>query len=125
MLYSQLLVGGDYTLSVTMTSYSSNGRCSECNDESRYGCCDNWESTSCGSVGSSRRCDTYFQYCLLDPGTAFSLPITCNIRAQSPQANSNDAAIDFSQSTVLGLSNPLILSGDLPTYPVRIKDNNM
>ena len=116
------MVGGDYILNVTIMSYSSNGRCSQCNDESLYGCCDDWESTSCGSVGNSRRCDTYFQYCLLDSGTAFNLPITCNIRAQSTQATSNGAAIDFSQSTVLGLSNPLTLSGNLPTYPVRTKD---
>lgn len=53
-------------------------------------------------------------------GTAFGLPITCNILAQSTEKTTNGAPIDFSRGTVLGLSNPLTLSGPLPNYPVRI-----
>ena len=107
-------------LNVTMDSYSSNDRCATCNGDTLYACCDNWESTSCGSSTSTSRCDTYFQYCLLPSGTMFGLPITCTILAESTEAATNGAAIDFSRGTVLGLSNPLTLSGTLPDYPVSI-----
>lgn len=123
----QLLLRAEYILNITLQSYSSNGRCAECREEEDEGngCCDDFESRSCGTAGvSSRRCDTYFLYCLLPINTNTATygrnPVPCTVIAQS-ESTVNDAPIDFSQSTVLGLSNPLIFSGISSTWEVLLK----
>ena len=108
----QMMVNGDYILSITLRSYSNqDNRCAGCRSENidSYGCCDNWESTSCTG---SRMCETYFQYCLLPLETISTArePVHCRVIAQSTSTE-NGGTIDFSQSLVLGLSNPLQLSG--------------
>ena len=64
------------------------------------------------------RCDSYFHYCLKPLG---DVEFTCcpgEFRIIS-QANEDDESnIDFSLSTVLGLSNPQNLSGLGDTYEV-------
>ena len=114
-----MVVYGDYILNITMESYSSDGLCASCRDDN-FGCCDNSESRFCGTPGgSSLRCETYFEYCLLSPGTstASSQPLPCTIQATSDYTI-DGAFIDFSQSTVLGLSNPLLLNGISSSWAV-------
>ena len=69
-------------------------------------CCDGFDS---GSF-QCHRCDSYFTYCLrkVDTLTA-GCPEDGHI--MSSDGNPNYVSIDFSQSTVLGLVNPLIFQG--------------
>ena len=115
--HSQIIVSGNYTLNITLISYiNQNNYCAVCFDDN-YGCCDNNDATVCTG---SLRCDTYFEYCLLPLETANTRPTR---RYQcSPVATStvltDDGPIDFSQSVVLGLSNPLLLSKTSSTWTV-------
>lgn len=101
-------MSGNYTLNITLVSYiNHNNWCSECSDD-ELGCCDNYDVRSC--VGGNR-CDTYFEYCLLPLETAITTDrIWCTPVATSTVLL-DDGPIDFTQSVVLGLSNPLQLSG--------------
>ena len=104
----QILVSGNYTLNITLVSYiNQNNWCSVCSDD-ELGCCDNYDARTC--IGSNR-CDTYFEYCLLPLETAITTDrIRCNPDATSTVLT-DDGPIDFTQSVVLGLSNPLLLNG--------------
>ena len=70
-----------------------------------------------------RRCDTYFIYCLRP---RFSSATECPNTAPGFIAVSNvsidGADIDFSQPTVLGLSNPFNLTGITTAWEVMITD---
>ena len=98
----------NYNLSITVNSYTNvNNLCIECMDEG-IGCCDDFESRRCTTLNRGSRCETYFEYCLLPLNTVASGgPISCTVRARSNPAT-DDSAINFAQSTVLGLSNPLV-----------------
>lgn len=107
--HMQVLVFGDYTLEVTVQSYSL--------DTGFFGCCD--DDRPRGSRNTCTRCNTYFQYCLLPFGTTTSSrqPLTCAPIASSIPSG-NGAFIDFSQSTVLGLPNPLVFNGISSSWTV-------
>ena len=108
-------MSGNYILNITLISYiNHNNWCSVCSDD-ELGCCDNYDTRVCTG---SLRCDTYFEYCLLPLGTAITTDrIQCNPVAISTVLM-NDGPIDFNQSVVLGLSNPLLLSGPSNTWTV-------
>ena len=108
-------MSGNYTLNITLVSYLNyNNWCSECSDD-ELGCCDDYDSTECTG---SFRCDTYFEYCLLPVETAITRDrLQCNPVATSTVLT-DDGPIDFTQSVVLGLSNPLQLSGTSNTWTV-------
>lgn len=122
---SQFLVCGEYTLDVRLLSYSNDGRCAQCREDEDIGCCDDYESSSCGTPGrSSSQCETYFQYCIVPTSTNTPLsfnrnsrPISCDY-IETPFSTINGAPINFLQDTVLGLSNPLILSGTSSAWMV-------
>ena len=62
-------------------------------------------------MNGNRRCDTFFTYCLRPLNTTgFDCGSSSGSEIQSG-VNENDAAVNFSQSTVLGLSNPINLPG--------------
>ena len=99
----------NYNLSITLNSYTNvNNLCIDCVDQG-IGCCDDFAGRRCTTPNRGSRCDTYFEYCLLPLNTVASNgPVSCIVRARSNPAT-DDSAINFAQSTVLGLSNPLVL----------------
>ena len=99
----------NYNLSITLNSYTNvNNLCIDCVDQG-IGCCDDFAGRRCTTPNRGSRCDTYFEYCLLPLNTVASNgPVPCTVRARSNPAT-DDSAINFAQSTVLGLSNPLVL----------------
>ena len=109
-----VLVDGLYQLEVTVFGYNNpTGRCQDCLEEGIRGCCDNFESTSCS--GSSL-CDSFFIYCLRTIG---STGRGCSYFGnQISDSNMEDAPLNFSQSTVLGLENPIVLQGLTSAYTV-------
>ena len=111
LLLSQLaLVEGLYILQLQLLGYNNptQQRIGFCNSNQCFGpCCDG--SGSC--TNGDRRCDTFFTYCLrpLDM-LGFGCGSSSGSEIQS-DVNENDAAVNFSQSTVLGLSNPINFPG--------------
>ena len=78
-----------------------------------HGCCDNFVRTVC--MGGDQ-CDSYFIYCLRTIGSTGRNCSYFGTRMSS--ANTDDRPIDFSQSSVLGLDNPLQLQGLTDAYTV-------
>ena len=110
-----VLVDGLYQLEVTVFGYNNpTGRCQDClEDDDLRGCCDDFESTSCRG---STLCDSYFTYCLRTTGsTGRGCSYFGNRRSN---INIDDGPLTFSQSTVLGLENPILLQGLTSAYMV-------
>ena len=108
-----VLVEGLYQLEVTVFGYNNpTGRCEECTWE-QNACCDS-SATDCNG---DNLCDSYFIYSVQRPlgGTDRDCSYSIN---QTSNINHNDAPLDFSQSPVLGLENPVILQGLTDTYMV-------
>ena len=105
-------MNGDYNVEVKVFSYyNPTGRCRVCPRENGNGtrsCCDDFDHF--GTCDGSRRCDSYFIYCLRPFGMTGG---DCTgFTQRRSTANENDESTDFStRSTVLGLENPLILPG--------------
>ena len=105
----QVCIRGDYTILVHSHSFSNpSNRCAQC----QFGCCDQFGTTVCTGTD---RCDTLFTYCLL-PLNSTTL---CTPQAVSGTAF-DDRSIDFTQATVLGLPNPLPLSGVSERWEVSL-----
>ena len=85
------------------------GRCEQCpnsfiSDPRR--CCDDFSRDSNCDEGD-RECDSYFTYCLRSNSVG---GMSCtNFERLTSTVNTDDGPLDFSQSTVLGLPNPLQL----------------
>ena len=99
-------VSGNYVLEVKVQSYNNptNG-CVNCHDV----CCDSFTQTTCTGY---LRCDNQFTYCLRSHNT----PATTRgcqeyTSALRSAVNTDGGGIHFSQPTVLGLPNPLRLTG--------------
>ncbi len=108
-----VLVSADYVLQVEMVSYShpsnrrSDGRCCDPNNG--------------GGCNGGERCDTYFIYCLLPRfSTATECPNTAPGFTAVSSVSRDGADIDFSQPTVLGLTNPFNLTGITTAWEVTI-----
>lgn len=111
-----VLVDGLYQLEVTVFGYNNpTGRCQDCplHDDTRA-CCDRFQTTECEG---SDLCDSFFVYCLRTIG---STGRGCSYFGnQTSNFNRNDdGSINFSQNTVLGLENPIILQGLTDIYMV-------
>ena len=105
----QICIRGDYTILVHSHSFSNpSNRCAQC----QFGCCDQFGTTVCTGTD---RCDTLFTYCLLP----FNSTTLCTPQAVSGTAF-DDRSIDFTQATVLGLPNPLPLSGVSERWEVSL-----
>ena len=108
-----ILVSADYVVQVEMISYShpsntvSGGRC--CDSINREPC-DGWEC-----------CDTYFIYCLIPHASTTTTECPSNEPGFTAVSNyiEDGADIDFSQPTVLGLSNPFNLTGITTAWEVN------
>ena len=112
-----VVVEGLYQLEVRLYGYNNpTGRCEACSrTDGPRGCCDDFDMSMC--TGSDL-CDSFFNYCLQDLG---SEEIQCSYPgSRNSTFNTDDSmTIDFSESTVLGLENPLILPGLTDDYHVR------
>ena len=113
-----VLVSADYVVQVEMLSYSN-----PFNTRSGGQCCDSPQGFN-GLVPcrGGEHCDTYFAYCLMP---RFSTAVRCprnepGFTAISTTNTTDGATIDFSQPTVLGLSNPFNLTGISTTWEVMI-----
>ena len=73
-----------------------------------FPCCDDG-SGPC--TNGDRRCDTFFTYCLRPLNTTERGCSSTSGNVLQSDVNENDAAVNFSQSTVLGLSKPINLPG--------------
>ena len=83
------------------------------------GCCDN-HLVMISYCSGSQRCDSFFVYCLSDQrgGCVFDTERTS-------EANSNDRPLNFSQNSVLGLENPIVVSGTMDSYTVSVIKNQL
>ena len=104
-------VNGDYNVEVKIFSYDNpTGRCRSCRRENGDGirsCCDDFSHFD--SCSGDRRCDSYFIYCLRPFG--MTRPSCSGFTQKMSTVNIDDRSINFSRNKVLGLNNPLILSG--------------
>ena len=111
------LVEGLYQLEVTVFGYNNpTGRCRECLDENTEirGCCDRFEITDCEGF----LCDSFFIYCLRTMGKTGR---NCSYFGDRiSDFNTDDGPLNFSQSPILGLENPIILQGLTDTYTVTL-----
>ena len=111
-----VLVSADYVVQVKMVSYSHPS-----NTLPGGRCCDSPRGFN-GVVpcNEGERCDTYFIYCLR-PHASTATPCPSNEPGYTAVSNYivDGADIDFTQPTVLGLSNPFNLTGILTAWEVR------
>ena len=88
--------------------------CQDCRSGGPFanpGCCDRHDRDICNG---GDRCDSYFFYCLRTIGTTGR---NCSyIGNRVSIANVNDGQINFNQSSVLDLENPLQLQGLTNAY---------
>ena len=119
LIYFFFQVKGLYKLEVHIHSYDNpSGRCPGCIERlnTEPGCCDLYSDLD--SCMGDDKCDTYFIYAV---GTLDSSQPGDNCSSSELQSNQStrqvslhnedDRYLDFSNKTVLGLSNPLILHG--------------
>ena len=113
--------GGLYVVEVQLFDYNNpTGTCQGCppppGSDGRHSCCDDLNSfDQCDRGSRFRLCDSYFIYCLRPLGSDGE---GCsNYRNRTSTGNDqDDPQLDFSQSVVLGLENPLVLEGSTETY---------
>ena len=89
-----------------------NQRSTHCNQFGCWrACCDDGSRETCSS--GERRCDTFFIFCLrpLDTDDFEGCSSNSGSVIRSEVNENGVPAIDFSQSTFLGLSNPINLPG--------------
>ena len=114
-------VNGLYMLEVRLNGYNNpTGRCQGCVSETTpniMGCCDQHNTTLCSGF---LMCDSYFYYCLRALGSQGG---SCSYFGNMTSSSIfNDASIDFSQSTVLDLDNPLLLPGLTNAWNVSLNE---
>ena len=85
--------------------------CSSCDDTV---CCDGHD-----GLGGCLRCDSFFTYCLKNVDTRTD-DFPEDGTTMMSDVNPDDASIDFSQNTVLGLNNPIVFQGLNDTWNVSI-----
>ena len=99
-------------MEVRLNGYTNpTGRCQDCKITTGLTCCDTLGVTN--HCRGGRQCDSYFIYCLRPFGDVRQPPRGCssNEYRDVSSINTDDGPLDFSQSTVLGLNNPQVLSG--------------
>ncbi len=123
-----MLEEGRYFVEVKLNGYTNpTGQCERCKLLNGWiqTCCDvkdiNFATDNCIE---ERRCDSYFIYCLRPIGDRELDGCSSSEHRNISFPNSNDGPLNFSQSTVLGLSNPQVLSGLRSAYEVSGYDKN-
>jgi hypothetical protein len=120
-----LVAEGRYLVEVRLNGYTNpSGQCEGCEIFNGWiqTCCDvqdiNFATDNCIE---ERQCDSYFNYCLRPIGDG-EPDCSPSERRDTSSVNMNDGPLNFSQSTVLGLSNPQVLSGLRDAYEVSRYD---
>lgn len=107
------MVEAKYLVEVSVFGYNNpTGRCQGCLLNGERGCCDQFNTMSCDG---ELQCDSFFTYCL---GNAEEGGCAAGAQRRISDANIDDEVIDFNQSIVLGLDNPLTLEGVTDRYRV-------
>lgn len=93
------------------------------------GCCDRYNKFR-SPCESDERCDSYFTYFVrrlgsTDRGENCTQGSSLSEQQGISLPNVDDASIDFSNATVLGLANPLVLRGLDNRWNVSVQLNNM
>ena len=108
---------GLYVVEVQLFGYNNpTGTCYDkrcLRNNGRHRCCDTPSGMTSYCI-DFRRCDSYFIYCLRPLGS--SGQGCSDYVAVESEVNNNDNDLDFSQSMVLGLENPLTLRGLTKKY---------
>ena len=117
-----------YEVAVAISNYSNpqqirplcNGRCFN----TLFYCCDNdlGLQSDCPENMVESRCDIYFVYCLRSRLDTTPGLVQCpdTTEAMTSDVNQNDRPLNFSQSKVLGLDNPLIFQGLTENWTVSL-----
>lgn len=106
---------GRHFLEVRLFGYSNpTGKCNTCEvlTPSERECCDSFGETYCND--SLHLCDSYFVYCLGNQAGCISGT------ERRSEVNINDGPLNFSLNSVLGLENPIIISGATGSYTVSV-----
>ena len=99
---------GDYVIIVRIYDYSNPSNTGV--DRGPDNCCD--DTRQSGVCSSLRRCDNRFTFCVKTLGDSADGTSSCMSEVlMTSVTNFNDAPIDFTGSTWLGLDNPLRLNG--------------
>ena len=99
---------GDYVIIVRIYDYSNPSNTGV--DRGPDNCCD--DTRQSGVCSSLRRCDNRFTFCVKTLGDSADGTSSCMSEVlMSTETNLNDAPINFTGSTWLGLDNPLRLNG--------------
>ena len=113
-------VCGDYVVEVSVQSYNNpTNRCVVCTQPgypNNPGCCDDFSMRD-GNCTGELACDNYFTYCLEHFSTS-DISSECLTAGVTSGVNVDGAPIDFSQPTVLGLPNPILLNGPTTDWQV-------
>ena len=100
---------GDYVIIVRIYDYSNPSNTGV--DRGPDNCCDdNRQNGVCS--GNGRKCDNRFTFCMKTLGDSADGTTSCMSEVlMSTETNRDDASIDFTAPSWLGLSNPLRLNG--------------
>ena len=114
-------VQGLYLLEVTLNGYENrDGRCIDCPQRSIiHSCYDDFGRFDDWNL-SYLACDSYFVFCLRIFNTRWGR-FNCQENYKGTRvtsANINDAPLDYTNKTVLGLENPFLLPGLTEDYKV-------
>ena len=116
-----VIVKGLYHVEVKLLGYENpTQRCQECRlSNGLRSCCDDF-SRNDRCTDDDRECDSYFIYCLRPFETSNTREGGCSNfhekMISGVNTDDNQSGIDFSQSKVLGLDNPLHLHGLTDDY---------
>ena len=105
---------GDYDIIVRIYNYTNPTNTGAFRGADR--CCD-WDRQD-GVCSTSRRCDNIFTFCVKTLDDSADGTSSCMSDLMTSQTNDNDALIDFTGSTWLGLDNPLRLTGITTAWQV-------
>ena len=113
-----MLISGRYAVEVRLFGYDNpTQKCQDCRDGqfADPGCCDDFQALTCPNT--DQRCDSFFFYCLRTLNS--QMERNCSyFGSRTSAVNTDDGALNFSQSVVLGLENPLQLQGLTDAYNV-------
>ena len=107
-----VIAKGFYQLEVTVFGYNNpTGRCPDCVAyfNNQPGCCDEFNRLS--NCDGNDLCDSFFVYCLRQPIGKTGRGCSYFSNRIISDSNTNDGHLNFSQSPILGLENPIVLWG--------------
>ncbi len=107
---------GDYDIIVRIYNYTNPTNTGAFRGASN--CCDNSRQDGDVCSTTNRRCDNIFTFCVKTLDDSANGTSSCMSDLMTSETNWNDAHIDFTMSTWLGLDNPLRLNGITTAWQV-------